>query len=1555
MANPIPQVVTEDRASGAQFIDGSLNFDSGSSHYLNRTPSSTGNRRTWTWSGWVKFANIDKNDQVLFSAVTGSSYIHFRFMGVDSTNSRSHKLNFQMYDGSTAWNLYTRRVLRDSGWYHLLLQVDYTQATAADRTKIYINGELTDQVGVSNSDSASFAAQNYETYANLSGAVNNIGYHSSYGEYFDGELSNVYLIDGLALEPTEFGFTDPLTNTWRPKKYTGTYGTNGFYLPMDGNSPIGQDKSGNGNDFTPVNFGGSVALDNPQANGALPILNTDGSGKTARPGTRTDANASNLVLAVPLVGSAQDVHHIVKGSGSAKTITNTGATNTTVSNFYGGSFDFDGTDDRLDFDLATGGFGSGDFTLEYFFYQDTLTNYQTHFGVTRGTTGFNVGTQAAGNVVFYDSNGGGSVKIDTGAGKVVTGRWYHVAFVRSGSTITAYLDGVSFGTYTSSVNYSGTDCSFGSIENGGEYTNGKFSDLRIYVGVAKYTSDFVVPSTNPDILPETPSGITGKTNLAKITEGAVAFRGTNDRLDVPKSTDFDFPGEFTMEGWIYANSLPTGSDDYSEVKTIFESIDWNSQLGQYQFGISNDNRVQFYVYNNANTYIKGTTTLGIRRWYHLAVSRDSSNDIRLFVNGILETTSNNSYSLSNSNQPNPARIGRTKISSNFKSLDGFISNVRVIKGTALYTSNFTPPTEPLTEVTNTKLLCCQSPTSVTAAAVGSINDQAGGGYAFTNAKTYSVYNGGGRAANYTVQWSDDNSNWTTAWSGNMSNNSSCGLQQGTGSGNPGPHQYWRYVEGSSTNGHHPRVSRIVLNDGTTDVNIRVYTSDNCSDSGDYVIGTTSTYTDPTYNDTSTAKATKFNPFNTDINTVRGQETGYATLNPLDKGSSSTLSDGNLRFAGVSSAHRGVRATIKPTVKIYAEMIISDNETGIGFASSFVGLDNSTLVNGKWVVYNNQLRSNGSSIASITTLGVGEIIQVAYDPVSTASWIGRNNKWYDSSGTFTGNPATGANPTFYIPDAFIYVHSYNAYVVDANFGQKPFKFPPPDGFQPLSLSNAQPENVIARPDKYVKATTYTGDGNTSGRSINIGFRPDLIWLKSRGSGNHGLYDSVRGPDKRLQADGNAAEDTVVFPGASNFGFDFGSETYYNGTSTNYVAWTWKAGGSKGTFNVDDVGYANASDVNMSVGSLNSSAYDQRTTWTNGLTANDRSFNSSYPATQCFDGNKSTFGSTGGSGGGNSSGTIDLGNYFPASNGPYRVVLNATSSHPVCTINGVQNDTTLLGNPAIRVWTSVPSVPSIVMDNSGAFGCSYIEINGKILVDSGVSVTNVPSMAPTGCSVGTKQGFSILKYQGNGTAGASIAHGLSEAPKLMIHKSIDQSRNWYTITTVPDGQTRYAYMNTTKAITGSAVAAPTSSLMYFTSSAESNTSGENYIVYMWHDVPGLQKFGTYEGNTTQGEFIELGFRPAIIMLKSFDQTWYWNIHDSKRSPINPGEGNFLRPDNNSVEGTASGNNNIDFLSNGFKIRSTTAQSEPTNVNGQTYFYAAWAEAPSINLYGAQANAR
>ena len=109
----------------------------------------------------------------------------------------------------------------------------------------------------------------------------------------------------------------------------------------------------------------------------------------------------------------------------------------------------------------------------------------------------------------------------------------------------------------------------------------------------------------------------------------------------------------------------------------------------------------------------------------------------------------------------------------------------------------------------------------------------------TTAKIYSVYNGI-RAANYTVQYSDNGSSWTTAFSGVMSNNSSYGIQSGTnpGNGSYGAHRYWRYVEGSAVNSHHPRCSRIILTDDEgNDYNCSVFVPDNTSDSGDYIIGT----------------------------------------------------------------------------------------------------------------------------------------------------------------------------------------------------------------------------------------------------------------------------------------------------------------------------------------------------------------------------------------------------------------------------------------------------------------------------------------------------------------------------------------------------------------------------------------------------------------------------------------------------------------------------------------------------------------------------------------------
>ena len=414
-------------------------------------------------------------------------------------------------------------------------------------------------------------------------------------------------------------------------------------------APIGQDKSGNGNDWTPVNFGGSVALDNPQVSGARPILNTtqggtqagvgvfgskqnvgyavtvyndgggnkyyiDGvkqdtvtglirgatytfdtsdstvsshpfrfsatsngshgggseytSGVAAITGTATtitvphdapntlyyyctshsgmgaditgittneklaDQYASHCTLALPLVGSDDDVCASIACTAHNKTVTNSSVTaSTTQSNFYGGSHHWSANSDTLN--VAQSGdelvLGTGDFTIEFWYLDDgghSGTGGRTYLfdnrigGSVTGDPPTLAGWLDGTEVNLYITSGGGTI---TYVGSVEN-KWHHYAAVRSGSTVTLYHDGVARGTMTSSTNFTNNGIGVGRATDANYGMAGYIQDFRVYKGVAKYTSDFVVPSrTKPDILPDTPSGVSGGSKLTKVTEGAVEF------------------------------------------------------------------------------------------------------------------------------------------------------------------------------------------------------------------------------------------------------------------------------------------------------------------------------------------------------------------------------------------------------------------------------------------------------------------------------------------------------------------------------------------------------------------------------------------------------------------------------------------------------------------------------------------------------------------------------------------------------------------------------------------------------------------------------------------------------------------------------------------------------------------------------------------------------------------------------------------------------------------------------------------------------------------------
>jgi hypothetical protein len=243
-------VLAGNSASTGYNLTRSLRFRASASGYLSRTPASAGNQKTWTWSAWVKRGTLSSAQALFDTGVATTSDLTFARFGFDPSDA----FNFTAY--ATSWRT-TTQVFRDpSSWYHIVLAFDTTQATAANRVKVYVNGT---QVTAFSSSSDPTLNTNY---AINQAAAHYFGYPAYAYSYFDGYLAEVNFIDGQALTPSSFGSTNALTGVWQPARYTGTYGTNGFYLPFTDNSALttssnvglGKDFSGNGNYWTTNNI-----------------------------------------------------------------------------------------------------------------------------------------------------------------------------------------------------------------------------------------------------------------------------------------------------------------------------------------------------------------------------------------------------------------------------------------------------------------------------------------------------------------------------------------------------------------------------------------------------------------------------------------------------------------------------------------------------------------------------------------------------------------------------------------------------------------------------------------------------------------------------------------------------------------------------------------------------------------------------------------------------------------------------------------------------------------------------------------------------------------------------------------------------------------------------------------------------------------------------------------------------------------------------------------------------------------------------------------------------
>ena len=262
----------------------------------------------------------------------------------------------------------------------------------------------------------------------------------------------------------------------------------------------------------------------------------------------------------------------------------------------------------------------------------------------------------------------------------------------------------------------------------------------------------------------------------------------------------------------------------------------------------------------------------------------------------------------------------------------------------------------------------------------------------------------------------------------------------------------------------------------------------------------------------------------------------------------------------------------------------------------------------------------------------------------------------------------------------------------------------------------------------------------------------------------------------------------------------------------------------------------------------------------------------------------------------------------------------------------SDSSAEANRASDGFTSLDS-DGFTMNGSGNGG--NLNVNSRTYAAwnwkaNGAGSSNTAGTINSTVSVNTTAGFSIVKWTGNGVAGASIGHGLGVVPKTIMVKRLNDTANW-TVYHHKLGNTHRLELNTTTASTSDGGAwnntSPTSTLFYTGNNLTEGNNGSNYIAYCFAEKQGYSKFGSYTATgSADGNFIYTGFAPKFIIMKRTDTSGYnWVMYDDKRNTYNPWT-NLLLPNLNNAEITSGGA--IDFLSNGFKLRSSSGANPTTN---------------------------
>jgi len=1482
----------------------SARFRSSASAYLTRTPSVAGNRRTFTISAWVKRARVDEvsagaQASSLFGAGNTGNSAGFKFAFSDlvaGTNGCVVSFQETVHNVSNQFVWYGNEKYRDpSAWYHIVAAFDTTQAKLTDRLKIWVNNQQ-----LSSGNYSVALSQNQDLSWNntvpqfVGASTHNV---SPWLTFLDGYMAEVNNIDGQQLTPASFGTTDPQTGTWVPKRYTGTYGTNGFYIvPIIGN--LAYDQSGLSNNFSATNM-------------------NIGSGNDANFGY-VDVPGICSVTSQPDVGRVQRGNYCtLNPTDSLGTTTDSGNLNAVYS---GSGFAIRGT-------MAFPSTGK-------WYYEMTQSGTGDNFvGLAPATAA--ISTLSSGSTGLY-AYYGGAFKYTNGSATAygasfTTGDVIGVAVDSGAGTVTFYKNNVSQGVAFTGLDFSVAWLPLFRVSGVGVTAQTNFGQRPFtYAPPAGFKTLNTTNLPNPII--KRPSdhfdvktytgnggqllvGTTAKQYASAAINKSLRFRSNSSAYLTRTPTVASNRQKWTWSGWVKKSK--TGA-----YQMLFVAGQDPSNYCNLYYDQTAD-RIEFFNANaGANSGYFLTTNISYRdlvSWYHVVLAVDTTastgNRAKLYVNGAqVNWTVSTDMALNYNtwiNSTNPHQIAKD-VTNSSQYFEGYLSEVNFIDGQALTpasfgqydaNNNWAPTPYAGTYGTNGFRLNFNNTTdSVTLG-----YDVSGNSNNFTGNNIVAVpnaiqapnvlyYGTPGVAYSWTAPTGVTSVNYLVVAGGGSGGAGYSGAPGGgggaggmlTGTLSVTPGNSYTVVVGvgggptggngaGGGNGNNSQFASIIATGGGGGGTQGSYNSSGGGSGGSGGGGYGGT------SGTGGGGASVGGQGNNGGNSASGVGGGVGGGGGGGAGAAGGSGSGTTAGAGGN----GLASSITGASVYYAGG--GAGASNVAYAAAGLGGGGIQGFSGA-----NGYGGGGGGTGSGLTGGSGVVI-LSYTNAGSYVGTGANRSIYqdnmydapvdnvDSSGNSIGNYAT-LNP-YNTGGGSTTVTNGNLSTTAASTGT----FSKILGTLPMSTGKWYWETTINLVGS--GANVGIGDGTAPSGSFGLGGVVGELSYQSAGTSYNSNTVSAYG----------ATYTTGDIIGVA-YDADVGSITFYKnnasqGTITGFSGTKFPAVGSSGgtspqyTVNFGQQGF-------------------QYTPPTGFKALNTKNMKDvgAYNLPDTF---------------GNFINTPDL-VWIKSRSGAY-------DNRLFDTVRGSQRG--LVAN-------------SNVAESAEVNGVQSFSPNGFTVGSAQDFNASASTYVSWNWNRGTVPGFDIVQYSGSGVA-KTVAHNLGQAPKFMLVKKTSGIQAWSVWHTTLSAD-QYLVLNTTAAPATLTTMwnnqAPGNYSFSVGTDGNTNADSASYIAYLWAEVPGFSKFGKYTGNSAaDGPFVYTGFKPRFVMVKAVgtangtNNNTVWTIWDTSRSTSNP---TVLELYANSTGSEGTDSNGIDILSNGFKPR---RNSEYANWTGTTYVYMAYAEAP------------